>query len=145
MPALRTLPRNRFEAVIDQTVWGVTGYADGYFWGVASALVTPRGEAPDPSQKNDMTFYASVTPQGRVQIAFVHGDGSTTIGTGEITTEDEPRFLMQMSTGGRSMVVHWAYMDRVTPDDPQWRHLPGAGVSVEAMIGDIEAPVAVRQ
>lgn len=145
MPALRTLPGNRFEPVIDQTVWSIAGYADGYFWGVASALVTPAGSEPDASGKNDMTFFASVTPQGQVHITFVHGDGSTTIGTGSIAGQGEPRFEMQMSSGaGPVLVVHWAYMLRVTPDDPQWHRLPGAGVSVEAMVGDIAAPIGIN-
>ena len=143
MPALRTLPGNRFERVVDQTVWAIAGYADGYFWGVASALVTPAGSTPDPSAKNDMTLFASVTPQGQVHITFVHGDGSATIGTGVVTTDGEPRFEMQMSSGaGPVLVVHWAYMQRIERDDPQWHRLPGAGVSVDAMVGDIAVPTA---
>ncbi len=134
MPALRMLPGNRYERVIDQTVWSITGYADGYFWGVAAALVTAAGSTPDPSAKN-------VTPQGQAHITFVHGDGSTTIGTGVVTAQGEPRFEMQMSSGaGPVLVVHWAYMQRIEPGDPLWHRLPGAGVSVEYMVGDIAAP-----
>ncbi|HSX59835.1 MAG TPA: hypothetical protein VLF18_06520 [Tahibacter sp.] len=51
MPALRTEATGVFAWVVDQTVWHVTGGADGYFWGVASTLLTPAGDTPDASQK----------------------------------------------------------------------------------------------
>lgn len=49
-----------------------------------------------------------------------------------------------MSSGsGVSLTVHWAYIIQVTQDDPEWECLPGAGVSVEAMVGYIEPPQPV--
>lgn len=142
MPALRTRGTTAFEWVVDQTVWHVTGYRDGYFWGVASVLLTPAGEPPDASRKTDMTFFASVTPQGQVHVSFVTSARATTTGTGRITTRGgRTVFEMQMASGpGAALVLHWAYMAQVTPADPAWTHLPGAGVSVEEMVGGITPP-----
>ncbi len=146
MPALRSQPGNAFEWVVDQTVWYVSGYRDGYFWGVSSTLLTPVGQEPDPAGKTDMTFFASITPQGAAHVTFVPSAGPTTVGTGRVTDwQGIPGFEMQMSSGpSASLVVHWAYMLPVTPDDPEWTDLPGAGVSVEYMVGGIEPPAPVR-
>ncbi|HEX4965682.1 MAG TPA: hypothetical protein VF173_33030 [Thermoanaerobaculia bacterium] len=117
-----------------------------YFWGVASTLLTQPGETPDPAGKKDMTFLASTTPDGQVQVTFIRSAVSDTVGTGRVTTRQEkPSFEMQMSSGpGAALTVHWAFMVQVRPGDPEWTCLPGAGVSVEAMVGDIEplAPVS---
>ncbi|UXI67057.1 hypothetical protein [Tahibacter amnicola] len=145
MLALQTQSESTFAWVVDQTVWHITGYRDGYFWGVASTLLTPMGETPDASGKNDSTFYASITPEGRVHITFVRSALSTTVGTGTVATDgDAASFVMQMSSGpGSSLVVHWARMALVQPGDPAWVRLPGAGVSVPDMVGDIAAPTPV--
>lgn len=145
MPAIQGRPKNTFRWIIDQTVWHITGYEGGYFWGVASVLLTPMGDQPDPSSKSDMTFLASITPQGQVHITFLQSALSTTIGTGCMTVHrGQQSFEMQMSSGPTvALVVHWAYMMQVEPGDPQWEKLPGAGVSVEAMVGDIEPPEPV--
>lgn len=140
LPAIQTQSGNTFGWVIDQTVWHITGYKDGYFWGVNSVLVTPAGQEPDPESKRDMTFFASITPQGRVHITFL--SSGTTIGTGQVTEyKGQPSFEMQMSSGpASSLVVHWAYMAQVEQGQPQWYKLPGAGVSVDYMVGDIPPP-----
>lgn len=142
MPAIRTQPGNTFAAVIDQTVWRISGYRDGYFWGVASTLLTPAGETPDPSGKSDSTFFASITPDGRVHVTFVRSAVSTTVGTGVVRVDGSRAwFSMQMSSGpGNALVVHWAQMLPVMPGDYAWSDLPGAGISVPQMVGDIPLP-----
>lgn len=142
MPAIRTQSPESFEWVVDQTVWRITGCADGYFWGVASTLLTAAGDTPDPSQKNDSTFFASITPEGAVHITFVRSAASTTVGTGCLRGDGgSARFVMQMSSGpGSALVVHWAQMLQVAPGDPEWECLPGAGISVPAMVDGIAAP-----
>lgn len=142
MPAIQSQRNNTFQWINDQTVWYISGCKDGYFWGVSSTLLTPFGEEPDATNKTDMTFFASITPSGQVHITFVSSARSTTIGTGLMTTyQDEPSFEMQMSSGpGVPLVVHWAYMLQIEPGDPEWMSLPGAGVSVETMVGGLEAP-----
>ncbi|HEX4964610.1 MAG TPA: hypothetical protein VF173_27605 [Thermoanaerobaculia bacterium] len=145
MAALQGQGTHSFGWVIDQTVWSITGYWDGYFWGVASTLLTKIGETPDPAGKKDMTFLASITPDGQVHVTFIRSAVSDTVGTGRVTSRQEkPSFEMQMSSGpGAALTVHWAFMVQVRPGDPEWTCLPGAGVSVEAMVGDIEPPTPI--
>lgn len=145
MPAIQAQRDNTFVWTLDQTVWYVSGYEGGYFWGTTSALITPVGDEPDPSSKMDSTFFASVTPEGQVFITFVQSAVSTTTGIGRMTSyRGEPSFAMQMSSGpGVALLTHWAYMLQVTPADPEWESLPGAGISVEEMVGCIEPPEPV--
>jgi len=142
MPAIQTQSETSFEQVIDQTVWHITGCNNGYFWGVCSALITPKNQQPNPDNKEDMTIFGSITPDGQVHITFIHNALSTTIGTGQLSKhQNQQSFEMQMSTGPTfNMAVHWAFMMQISPDDPEWECLPGAGVSVEYMVGDIPAP-----
>jgi hypothetical protein len=145
MPAVQGQGTHSFGWVIDQTVWFITGYWDGYFWGVASVLLTKAGETPDPAGKKDMTFLASITPEGQVYIAFIRSAVASTVGTGRMTSHQEkPSFEMQMSSGpGAAVTLHWAYMMQVRPGDPEWTCLPGTGVSVESMVSGIEPPAPV--
>ncbi len=59
--------------------------------------------------------------------------------------DDGPAFLMQMTSGTTAMnVTHWAYMRSVTPDDPQWRSLPGyADTGIPELTG-LQTPIAVE-
>lgn len=141
MPALR-ISGPQLQPVIDQTVWFISGAKDGYFWGTAAALVTPAGHHPHPAMKVDMTFIASATPSKRVHITFVQSSGETTIGTGVLTSACPPsEFEMQMSSTSESgTLTHWARMRQISPKDPEWKDLPGAGISVEAMVGRIPVP-----
>lgn len=142
VPALRTQSRDSLQAVMDQTVWFVSGARQGYFWGVGSGLITALGETPDLAGKSDFTFYGSLTPDGRVHITFFVTGGST-IGTGILVGhQGRIAFEMQMSSGPTScMVVHWAYMLQVQPGDPAWDRLPGTnGASVEDMVGGLTPP-----
>jgi hypothetical protein len=145
MLAMQTQSETTFAWVVDQTVWRITGYRDGYFWGAASTLLTAFGDTPDATKKSDSTFLASITPDGRVHVTFIRSSLSTTVGTGIASARDgHTQFSMQMSSGpGSSMVVHWAQMLQLTPDDPSWHRLPGAGVSVPTMVDDIDPPQPV--
>jgi hypothetical protein len=142
VPAIRTQREDSLQAVMDQTVWFVSGSSHGYFWGVGSGLITVLGETPDLAGKSDFTFYGSLTPDGRVHITFFVTGGST-IGTG-ILVDHHGRiaFEMQMSSGPKGcMVVHWAYMLQVQPGDQAWESLPGTnGASVEDMVGGLTPP-----
>lgn len=142
MPALQTSSTDAFAWVIDQTVWQIGGCRDGYFWGAASTLLTPAGATPDPSQRSTATFFASVTPDGAVHVTFVRSAVSTTLGIGLLQGEGaHARFVMQMSSGpGTALVVHWAQMRQVVPGDAAWDDLPGAGISVPAMLDGAAMP-----
>src|SRR5215467_14517338 len=54
LPALQLDPDSgTLNWVIDQTVWHITGYREGYFWGVSSTLIQHQGQ--------DQTTRATVT------------------------------------------------------------------------------------
>ncbi|MCJ8269513.1 MAG: hypothetical protein MJK04_08940 [Psychrosphaera sp.] len=141
MPAIQTADGETFNWAGDQTVWHITGYKGGYFWGITAALLTGVGEQPDTTNINQATFFGTITPEGQVYMTFLT-DPQNTLGLGRVTTYlDQQSFEMQMTSGiASAQVVHWAYMLPITPDDPQWDDLPGVGISVPAMLEGIEPP-----
>jgi hypothetical protein len=132
---------------VDQTVWHITGYREGYFWGVSATLLRDAGEvAPERgpgSQPVGFTMVGSITREGRVYITFIpNSRGSNTIGIGRAVPHETLWSLeMQMSTGSSSQTTsHWATMVRVRPGDPYWDSLPGFGISVPEMLEGLTAP-----
>lgn len=116
-------------AVADQTVFNITGYRGGYFWG---RTVVRLGHRPSAY----LALTGSVTPEGRVLLTFTPfsttpystpttGFGQMCIHNGKVAMQN------QMSSGsGKSQITHWAYMLQTEPGDESWKSLPGAGVSV---------------
>lgn len=141
LPALRLdVGANTLSWLADQTVWHVTGYREGYFWGVSATLMRGSDGGPVP-----FTMVGSVTPEGAVYITFVRqgarSGGSATIGVGSVVPyQGEWSFEMQMSTGQGSVTSHWAHMVPVRPGDPAWDSLPGVGISVSEMLAGCEVP-----
>ena len=134
--------------MVDQTVWHITGYADGYLWGVSATLLWPAGEAPPArgprANPVPFTLLGSITPEGRAYFTFVPQvpGAATTVGVGRAVPRGGGWSLeMQMSTGS-DVTLHWAYMLPVTPADPEWDSLPGAGISVTQMLEGCEVPQA---
>ena len=147
LPALQLDPaENRLAWKVDQTVWRLTGYRDGYLWGVSSALVLTPGETAPSSRPTLSTIVGSITPEGTVHLTFVRPTARTSapvLGLGRMSAfRGRPTFEMQMSTTAPSgdVLVHWAHMLRVGPDDPEWESLPGVGLSVEQMLAGAEPP-----
>jgi len=123
--------------LLDQTVWQITGYADGYFWGNTAAQMMRRPEGDDDATPSAQLLTGSVTPEGSIHMTFVPlsstGGGSNVIGIGNMRRRDESWMAeMQMSTpvGSTQLVLHWAYMVQCTPDDPTWHQLPGTTQSL---------------
>ncbi len=125
-------------AVQDQTVFQITRYRDGYFWGKS---VTQLGG----SSASGSAMVGSVTPQGRVLLTF------TPISGGSSTTVTEGYGTMQRKRGGWTMenqmftsplqtlqIGHWAYMVQTRPGLPSWTSLPGSGLSVPAFLNQVE-------
>jgi hypothetical protein len=121
--------------VSDQTVFQITGYRDGYFWG---KTVTQLGSG-SPSCSS---MVGSVTPQGRVLLTFTQTGGGTSpsitegFGTmrkrrGQWTMENQ----MFTSPSATLQIGHWAYMVQTHPGLPSWDSLPAAGISVPAFLG----------
>ena len=149
LPALRfDQDGNTLTWRVDQTVWHITGYREGYFWGVSATLLRDAGEeAPERgpgSQPRGFTMLGSVTPEGSVHLTFIPSSGgSSTIGLGRIVPHGAGQaFEMQMSTGaGSQTTAHWAFMVPVQSGDPSWDSLPGFdGLSVAEMLEGLAPP-----
>lgn len=122
-------------AVSDQTVWIVTSYDKGYFFGTAYAEI-------GGSTLSERNFVGSVTPDGAVYMTFYPVSGapeSTDIitGLGTFTKQEGSYvFTMQMNSplGNSAGLSHWSYMISVKPDDYFYQHLPGLDISVPDFI-----------
>lgn len=129
---------NTLAPVSDQTVFQITGYREGYFWGKS---VTQLGSSAPSSS----SMVGSVTPQGRVVLTFTtSGDTSSptvTEGFGQMRRKFG-RWTMQnqmfTSPGDTVQLGHWAYMVPTHPGLPSWRSLPGAGVSVPEFLSEAD-------
>ena len=122
--------------VLDQTVYHVSGYKNGYFWG---ETVTQIGTSTPTSS----AVLGSVTPQGKVLLNFV-GNSSDTQGYGTMVKQHGQWTMEnQMFTGIglNTQVGHWAYMVQTRPGMKSWSSLPLAGVSVPTFMDNYDAPV----
>jgi hypothetical protein len=120
--------------VSDQTVFHITGYREGYFWG---KTVTELGS----SSASCSSMVGSVTPQGKVLLTFTQSSTSASpsitegFGTmqrkfGQWTMENQ----MFTSPGETLQIGHWAYMVQTRPGLSSWNSLPLAAVSVPAFL-----------
>ena len=150
LPALQFDPDNQtLTWVVDQTVWHISGYREGYFWGVSATVVQQAGE-PEPKLRGRphpvcFTMLGTITPEGRVHLTFLIDQaasaGSATIGIGcAVERQGNWSLEMQMSSGNRKRTAHWAYMTQTQPGDPSWESLPGVGISVAEMLQGCESP-----
>ncbi len=121
--------------VQDQTVYHITGYRDGYFWGQTVAQYSSSG-APSSA-----ALVGSVTPEGKLMLNFVSptgvtmGIGSMTFKRGAWTMEN------QMFTGtDTSRIGHWAYMVQTRPGMKSFKSLPFVNVSVPTFLSNYNLP-----
>ncbi|MFZ6873306.1 hypothetical protein ACO0LF_14725 [Undibacterium sp. Di27W] len=128
----------------DQTVWHISGYKNGYFWGVSSALLfdpESNGKTRPPQQRS---MLGTVTANGQVQISFIGNKHfqETVTGFGQMSKVDEQWvFQMQMATSfNGSQTLHWANMMQITETDPGWEKLPGVNCSVADMLEGASYP-----
>ncbi|BBL71042.1 hypothetical protein [Methylogaea oryzae] len=144
LPALQFSPGdNLLNWQIDQTVWHISNYKNGYFFGVSSAIIR------DPDDTNNkprqVKLVGTVTAGGQVQITFI-GDrlvNDTVItGFGHITkVDDQWTFQMQMvAATGSNYLFHWANMMQTKEGDPSWDNLPGVDYSVPEMLTGASYP-----
>ncbi len=151
---------NTLRELSDQTVWHITDYNGGYFWGktVAELTFVDGGETGEPSC---LSLVGSVTPEGEVFLTF------TTVEPDEMTVDPQPTPAVtqgvgvmrfdprfggwaiepQMSTGPRTglQVNHWAYMVQSFEGQPSWESLPGVGIPLLQFLDlcDTEAPTLI--
>ena len=139
-----TLPAISFDlatgtatAVVDQTVWDITDYRDGYFWGQTAAEFRDAATGELVSSAC-MHMVGSVTPSGKVHITFVNKDQETALtatrGTGRLVRDRGGAWVfeeMQMSSGSTSITAHWSAMVQCKPGQPCEDRLPGTKSSLE--------------
>jgi hypothetical protein len=137
LPAYVYAPeQNQLIPVQDQTVYTITGYRNGYFWGRTAAQLG----------SNDITcmsLVGSVTPEGKIYLTFTDypydlGTSTTTIGVGNMVLKGRQWTMAnQMSTGSSlAQVGHWAYMVQTRPNQASWHSLPGVNMSVPDFMQD---------
>lgn len=121
---------NQLVPVQDQTVYMITGYRNGYFWGRTATML---GDGAVTCK----ALVGSVTPEGKIYLTFtdqpyVTGTSTTTIGVGNMVKKgNQWTMANQMSTGTSSAQVgHWAYMVQSRPGSASWYSLPGVNMSV---------------
>lgn len=123
---------NVTKAVVDQTVWIIDSYDNGYIFG--TSYTTINGE---PNAKTKIV--GSITPYGDVLLSF-HNNSIITSGYGKfIKRNNEWQFVMQMNTLNSLInnvigVSHWSYMEHITICDSEYYNLPGIGISVPKFI-----------
>lgn len=139
MPSATLLAYQHLEssnvAVSDQTVWEISSYHKGYFFGVAY----PSLNGVPVSSSN---LIGSVTPEGAVYITFYPTSGSLSendvvVGIGKlIRVKGKPMFVMQMSSSqnATSGLSHWSLMVEAASGSPLYQNLPGVHMSVPEYI-----------
>ena len=120
--------------VNDQTVFQITGYREGCFWG---KTVTQLGS----SSASSSSLVGSITPQGQVLLTFTQTSSTSsplvTEGFGKMHRKfGQWTMENQMFTlpGQTLQIGHWAYMVQTHPGLPSRYSLPSAGISVPACL-----------
>ncbi|MGH7048191.1 MAG: hypothetical protein ACREE2_17585 [Stellaceae bacterium] len=129
--------------VSDQTVYYISNYAGGYFWGITAVSYSRSGTASSSDGVSCLQVVGSVTPEGAVHLTFTSLDAQATpsgSSTSEPTTgigtmtRQRSQWTMenQMSTVavGNLLLTHWAYMYQCKPSAPCFAQLPGVKLSI---------------
>ena len=128
---------NQLVPIQDQTVYTITGYRNGYFWGRTASKLGSY-------DVSCLSLVGSVTPEGKIYLTFTAypyvDDPEPTIGVGTMTRKQSQWTMEnQMSSGSATAQVgHWAYMVQTRPNTASWSSLPGVNMSVP----DFMAPCA---
>jgi hypothetical protein len=144
LPAMEMdLSNGRVRALLDQTVWEITNYRYGYFWGRTVAVFKYAATGQPIGAPGCSRMVGSVTPDGRVHITFIPQGQQTmslaTTGTGTLSGNANRRlFQMQMSTGTTSVIAHWSYMAQCKPGDQCESRLPGTKQSLEQFLAQCD-------
>lgn len=140
LPAMEmNLKNGKVSGVVDQTVWNITGYRYGYFWGTTAAVFTRQGTGSVSPEVSCASMLGSVTPDGQIYITFVGQGQKSTLGAVRGIGTLKPisggwRFQMQMSTGTTSVLAHWSYMMQCKPGQACQAKLPGSNLSLSQFL-----------
>lgn len=124
---------------LDQTVYYISEYRNGYFWGETVAQL-------GTSDPTCLTLAGSVTPEGAIHLTFIpegsNLTGAPTVGVGKMRKKDRKWTMenqMSSGPGSRLQVLHWAYMYQSWPRDSSWKSLPGVDMSVREFMAQCPA------
>lgn len=131
---------------MDQTMFHIVGYANGYFWGNLVAQISSNS----PSCQS---IVGSVTPEGTVYLTLnvlpYSPGNSATIGLGQMIKKSGQWTMENQMSSGLSVaqIGHWAYMVRTKPGQPSWKLLPGVNLSVPEFLAQCpdNTPVVTGQ
>jgi len=124
---------NTISEVNDQTVFQITNYVNGYFWG---KVVSQLGTGVPACN----SLVGSVTPEGNVYLTFTpnpYSDGeSVTYGFGKMVLKNRQWMMVNQMSAGPSgyQIGHWAYMVQTKQGQASWLSLPGISVSVKTFL-----------
>jgi hypothetical protein len=136
--------------VSDQTVYYISNYQAGYFWGTTAVSYTLPNSAP--SSPSCLQLVGSVTPQGSLHLTFTPLSSVTptipiepqpTIGFGTMTPQLGGWTMEnQMSSVavGDLLLTHWAYMYQCKPSQPCFSSLPEVGSSIPTFLAPCVSP-----
>ena len=120
--------------VVDQTVYHITDYREGFFWG---KLVKKLSGSP----ASCLSMIGSVTPEGWIQMSLVSQDtGAEAVvsrGTGIMRFKSGAWTMEWQGASGPDAATqysHWAYMTLTHPGLPSWDNLPFVNMSVPDFI-----------
>jgi len=148
--AIRSDPETgQIEQVYDQTVFQITNFLGGYFWGkVVVQLMTGTGSSPAAADPPVMCFQlvGSVTPEGSLYLSFSptptshrsrQQNNTPTVGAGVMRLKDDKWTMeLQMASGTSQVVSHWAYMAQCASGEDCMQQLPGVGISLQDFLNE---------
>ncbi|HTT78023.1 MAG TPA: hypothetical protein VMF50_18815 [Candidatus Binataceae bacterium] len=137
--------------VADQTVYYISNYQGGYFWGTTAVSYTLPNSTP--SSPSCLQLVGSVTPQGALHLTFTPISSTTptvpveqpppTVGIGTMTLQQGGWAMenqMSAVAVGDVLLTHWAYMYQCRPNEPCFSSLPEVGSSIPAFLAPCLPP-----
>ena len=137
--------------VTDQTVYYISNYQGGYFWGTTAVSYTLPNSTP--SSPSCLQLVGSVTPQGALHLTFTPISSTTptvpveqpppTVGIGTMTLQQGGWAMenqMSAVAVGDVLLTHWAYMYQCRPNEPCFSSLPEVGSSIPAFLAPCLPP-----
>ena len=114
----------------DQTVYEITGYSRGYFWG---RIVVALGAPGVATTYNCGTVLSPITPEGSLILSSTLNQAPVVQqwGSGAMVKKGKQWTMQNWKAGG---YAHWAYMVQAKPNSTIYNKLPFVGISVPDML-----------
>ena len=114
----------------DQTVYEITGYSRGYFWG---RIVVALGAPGVATTYTCGTVLSPITPEGNLILSSTLNQAPVVQqwGSGMMVMKGKQWTMQNWKAGG---YAHWAYMVQARPNSTIYNKLPFVGISVPDML-----------